>query len=259
MNRLAIRLILTAAASSFLAAFSPAQFPDQPAPLPSSPEIPALPQQQPAPLHKLRYMITDGDSDSQYRLTSNEKFLLALQHSVSLEGHAGNIFLSAIQQAANTQPHYKQGWDGYGQRILASEAYKASSSLVTIGALSSLMKTDPRFIRLGHGTFRERIWYAARRTVITRRDSGGSTFNFPFVLGQLAAGSVAVAYYPDRDRTAGSVFESWGLHLLYNSGFNCLREFSPLILRILIPRRNRKANSTPAESPSSLPGHAANP
>jgi hypothetical protein len=204
-------------------------------------------------------MITDGDSDSQYRLSSGQKFLLALHHSVSLEGHGGNIFLSAIQQAADTQPHYKQGWDGYGRRILASEAYKTSSSLVTIGALSSLMKTDPRFIRLGRGTFRQRIWYAARRTVITRRDSGGSTFNLPFVLGQLAAGSVAVAYYPDRDRTAVSVFESWGLHLLYNSGFNCLREFSPFLVRILVPHRRHKADSTPAESPSSLPGHPPNP
>ncbi|MBZ5528770.1 MAG: hypothetical protein LAN71_12825 [Acidobacteriia bacterium] len=259
MNRFAIKLILTAAASALLAAFSPAQIPEQPTPLPSSPETPAPPQLPPTPLHRLRYMITDGDSDSQYRLTANQKFLLALHHSVSLEGHGGNIFLSAIQQAADTQPHYKQGWDGYGQRILASEAYKASSSLVTIGALSSLMKTDPRFIRLGRGTFRERIWYATRRTVITRRDSGGSTFNLPFVFGQLAAGSVAVAYYPDRDRTAGSVFESWGLHLLYNSGFNCLREFSPLILRIVIPRRTRKANSTPAESPSSLSGRPLNP
>ena len=259
MNRLAIKLILTVVASSLLTTFSPAQILEQPTPLPSFQEFPAPQQLPPAPLHKFRYMITDGDSDSQYRLSANQKFLLALQHSVSLEGHAGNIFLSAIQQAADTQPHYQQGWDGYGRRVLASEAYKTASSLVTIGALSSLMKTDPRFIRLGRGTYRERIWYATRRTLITRRDSGGSTFNLPFVLGQLAAGSVAVAYYPDRDRTAGSVFESWGLHLLYNSGFNCLREFSPLILHVLIPHRRHKTDSTLLETPSSLPGPPPKP
>lgn len=204
-------------------------------------------------------MITDGDPDSQYRLTVKEKFLLSLHHSVSLEGHGGNIFLSAIQQAADSQPHYKQGWDGYGQRILASEAYKASSSLVTIGALSSLMKTDPRFIRLGRGSFRERMWYAARRTVITRRDSGGSTFNVPFVLGQLVAGAVAVSYYPDQDRTSRAVFEGWGLHLAYNSGFNCLREFSPLLVRLLIHRRLRERDPNPAQLRSSPSAQAPKP
>lgn len=199
----------------------------------------------------MRYMITDGDPDSQYRLTVKEKFLLSLHHSVSLEGHGGNVFLSAIQQAADSQPHYKQGWDGYGQRLLAAEAYKTSSSLVTIGALSSLMKTDPRFIRLERGSFGERMWYAAKRTVVTRRDSGGSTFNLPFVLGQLVAGAVAVSYYPDRDRTSRAVFQSWGLHLAYNSGFNCLREFSPFLVRLLIHRRIRERNPDPVRLPSS--------
>ena len=101
--------------------------------------------------------------------------------------------------------------------------------------------------------------YAAKRTVVTRRDSGGSTFNLPFVLGQLAAGAVAVSYYPDQDRNARAVFQSWGLHLAYSSGFNCLREFSPFLVRLLIHHRVRERNGTTMAHPPSPGAPAAKP
>jgi hypothetical protein len=43
-------------------------------------------------------------------MTPREKYILAYHQTVDFSAHFGNAFQAVLQQAANGQPHYGQGW-----------------------------------------------------------------------------------------------------------------------------------------------------
>jgi hypothetical protein len=63
--------------------------------------------------------------------------------------------------------------------------------------------------------------------------------------------AVSTSYYPKQDRSVSGAFTNTGMNLLYNSGYNVLREYYPDILRRLFHRqKNAAANPTPATASS---------
>lgn len=166
-------------------------------------------------------------------MTDKEKFTLAYHQFFDVSAHVGNAFQAALQQASNGQPHYGQGWGAYAERFGAAEGDQVTSSLLIYGLLPSVLHDDPRYFRRGKGSFMSRVLYAASRTVITRKDSGDSTFNAPQVFGQLGQGAISTLYYPQQDRSVGAVFHNWGINLAYTSAYLTLREFYPDVIRIV--------------------------
>jgi len=158
-------------------------------------------------------------------LAVGQKYSYAFQQMEDFKAHLGNVLQAAFSQAADSQPHYGQGWGPYAQRYGAAEADQVTSCFFIYGFFPQVFKTDPRYFRKKHGSVWSRMNYAASRTVVTKKDSGGLTFNTPQVLGQLFQAGISTAYYPQRDRGPGQVFLSWGLSLLYNSGYNIGAEF----------------------------------
>lgn len=106
-------------------------------------------------------------------------------------------------------------------------------------------------LAISGGSIGSRLWYAASRTVITRKDSGQPTFNVPQTLGQLIQQGISTSYYPAQDRTAPGVFTQWGVNLAYNSGYNMLREFMPDLGQYLARRKSEKAAKNPKPRPPS--------
>lgn len=164
-------------------------------------------------------------------LTGRQKYVYALYQAEDLKAHVGNLLQAAVQQGFDAEPHYGQGWGPYAQRFGAAEADQLTSCFFIYGFLPHVMKTDPRYFRKKQGSVWSRMNYAITRTIVTRKDSGGSTFNTPQVVGQLFQTSISSAYYPAQDRNAGQVFEDWGLSLVFNSGYNIVSEFYPDIMR----------------------------
>jgi hypothetical protein len=197
------------------------------------------------------FQTTNDVPANQRPLTTKEKYVLSLHQMFDFSAHIGNAFQSTIQQATNGQPHYGQGWNAFGKRFLASEGDQVTSSLFISGMLPALLKQDPRYFRRGIGSHWSRTWYAVERTVITRKDDGRSTFNTSQTLGQLMSAAVSTSYYPKQDRSVSGAFTNTGMNLLYNSGYNVLREYYPDILRRLFHRqKNAAANPTPATASS---------
>ena len=172
-------------------------------------------------------------------MTPREKYVLAYHQTVDFSAHFGNAFQAMLQQAADGQPHYGQGWGAYADRFGAAEADQATSAFFIFGFLPHILKEDPRYFRRKHGSAWSRIRYAATRTVITRTDAGNPTFNTPQVLGQLLQQGISTTYYPEQDRSASAVFQNWGINLAYTSAYNVLKEFYPDFLRVLSHRRKR--------------------
>jgi hypothetical protein len=181
----------------------------------------------------------DDIPQNQAPLTPREKYVLAYHQTVDFSAHVGNAFQAALQQASNGQPHYGQGWGPYAQRFGAAEADQVTSAFFIFGFLPHVLKDDPRYFRKRYGSAWSRIRYAATRTVITRTDAGGQTFNTPQVLGQLLQQGISTAYYPEQDRSASGVFEDCGINLAYNSAYNILKEFYPDLMRVVFHRHRK--------------------
>jgi hypothetical protein len=195
------------------------------------------------------FQTKNDDPNDQVPLTPKQKYALAWHQTVDFSAHIGNLFQAALSQASDAQPHYGQGWGPYAERFGASEADGATSSFFIFGLLPHILHDDPRYFRKGRGGFEYRAWYAATRTVISRKDSGDPTVNIPQLAGQLFQQAISTAYYPDQDRTAGRVFENWGTSLAYTSAYNIIKEFYPDLLHAISGRRHRdQLTSTPSSS-----------
>ena len=160
-------------------------------------------------------------------LGTRQKYAFSFHQMEDFKAHLGNVVQAALSQAADSQPHYGQGWGPYAQRYGAAEADQVTSCFFIYGFFPHLLKTDPRYFRQKHGSIWSRTKYAASRTFITKKDSGGNTINVPQMAGQLFQSGISTAYYPERDRGPGQVFQSYGLSLLYNSAYNIAAEFYP--------------------------------
>jgi hypothetical protein len=195
----------------------------------------------------------DDTPQNQPPLTVKEKYTLAWHQTVDFSAHFGNLFQAMLQQASNGQPHYGQGWGPYAERFGAAEGDQVTSAFFIFGFIPHILHDDPRYFRKAKGSVWSRITYSASRTVITRTDAGNATFNVPQVAGQLFQQSISTAYYPPVDRTAGRVFQNWGVSLAYNSAYNVLKEFYPDFLRIVFRRHREQDLAFPAPPPTSPP------
>ncbi len=71
------------------------------------------------------------------------------------------------------------------------------------------------------------MWYFTTRVVVTRNDSGDSTFNTSEFLGALFASSLQNAYYPRPDRNFGDTMNPFGGALSSDAMGYLLLEFTP--------------------------------
>jgi hypothetical protein len=184
---------------------------------------------------------TNDTAANRHPLTVHEKYMLSLHQAFDISAHVGNAFQAALQQAANGQPRYGQGWGAYGERFAAAEGDQITGSILIYGVLPSMLHEDPRYFRQGRGASIARVWYAINRTFVTRTDKGTSRFNTSQTLGQLIACSISTSYYPEHDRDPDRVFSNWAVNLGGNSAYNVLSEYYPDLMRGLFHRHQKPA------------------
>ena len=85
---------------------------------------------------------------------------------------------------------------------------------------------DPRYFRLGQGSFWHRVEYASSRVFVTRADSGASRFNYSEVVGNSMAVGISNAYYPG-SRNLGANFQKLSVQIGTDAFTNVLKEFWP--------------------------------
>jgi hypothetical protein len=69
--------------------------------------------------------------------------------------------------------------------------------------LDSTLHQDPRYFRLGAGSFWSRSGHALRGTILTRTDSGGETLSTWRIGSAYGAAFLSNQWYPDRLNTVG--------------------------------------------------------
>jgi hypothetical protein len=191
-------------------------------------------------------------------LTSKQKFAVVTRGSFDYVQYPWYAFLSGISQAQNSEPGYRQGWEGYGKRFGAAFADGTIENFMTGAILPSVLHQDPRYFQSGHGSFTHRSFYALSRNLITREDSGKNEFNYSEVVGGAMSAAISTySYHPKgryvttttpgvlryipSDRTVTNTAKVWGTQYGYDSLTLVVKEFWPDI--------RRKIRKTPRNEP----------
>ncbi len=174
-------------------------------------------------------------------LTKGQKFDLWYHSSIDPFTFAVAGVDAGIEQAENSYSGYHQGAAGFGKRYGASYADSVDGNFWGNAVLPSLLHQDPRYLRLGHGTLKRRLWYAAISTVRCKDDDGKWAPNYSNVAGNLIAGGISNIYYPSSDRGVGLIFER-GFTVTAEGAFGAVAyEFYPDAIAYLRRRRDRNA------------------
>lgn len=171
-------------------------------------------------------------------LTPKQKFHLFVKGEIDPFQWFAVGMQAGIGQATNEFPQYGQGAAGYGKRYGATLADSVSSGFFANFVYPVLFKQDPRYFRLGEGTFKHRFAYSLAQEFVCHKDSGGRSFNFANMLGAVTAGGISNSYYPPNDRGFGLTMSRAGISLLYGSAGGLIDEFWPDIQRKVFHKKD---------------------
>lgn len=160
-------------------------------------------------------------------LTVNGKFKLATEDSFDYSAFVWTGILAAQDMALNTYPEFGHGAAAYGRYYWHGFVDGVSGTYLTEAIVPAVTHEDPRYYTLGHGGFFRRIGYALTRTVITKTDSGGLSFNISEVAGNAVEAGLANLYYPSEERGLKKTAENWGTQMESAALNNIAKEFWP--------------------------------
>jgi hypothetical protein len=135
--------------------------------------------------------------------------------------------LAGVDMAQKSQPTFGQGAEGYGKYYWHVFVDGAIENYMTEAIVPAVTSEDPRYYTMGKGGFFKRTGYAVSRLLITRTNSGKSTFNLSEVVGAGAAAGIGNAYYPAESNPWVKTYQRWGTQVGLDGVFNVLKEFWP--------------------------------
>ena len=158
-------------------------------------------------------------------LTTKMKFDLAYRDLIHPVFFARTVAWAGVQQARDNPSEWRQGATGYGKRLGAGFADATTGSLISNAILPSLLHQDPRYFYQGTGTKWSRARHAMLAPFVCKGDNGATQPNYSEWGGSLIGYSISTAYYPSSSRTAGHVFETFGIDMGLHVASSLVQEF----------------------------------
>ncbi len=146
-------------------------------------------------------------------LTTKMKFHMAYKSLSNPFFFGRTAAWAGVAQARDNPSEWHQGAEGYGKRLGAGFADAVTGSLISNAILPSLLHQDPRYFYQGTGTKKSRALHAMLAPVICKGDNGAWQPNYSQWGGSLIGYSISTAYYPNSSRTAGHVFQTFGIDM----------------------------------------------
>ncbi len=140
-------------------------------------------------------------------LSTAQKFQLATKSAVDPFAFVAAGLDAGLGQWQRDSPGYGYGMQGYAKRFQAAYLDAFDGAILGNAVFPSLLHQDPRYFRQGTGGFGSRLLHAVESTYRCRNDDGAWTWNYSNILGNIAAGGIANAYYAPSDRGVGLTFE----------------------------------------------------
>jgi hypothetical protein len=126
---------------------------------------------------------------------------------------------------------------GYGRYYWHNYLDGLSGTYFTEAIVPAITHEDPRYYTLGYGGFWRRMYYALNRTLLTKTDSGGTSFNWSEVGGNALEATLSNTYYPAQERGFEQTFQNWGVQMESAALNNIAKEFWPDIRQKLFGRK----------------------
>lgn len=196
-------------------------------------------------------------------LTPGQKWTLASRSAIDpfYIGYA-LVIGGGYSELVGSHPGYHWGPSGYLRRVGANYADNINGALIGNGLLPIVLHQDPRYFRLGKGSFGRRFLHAAISTVICKGDNGKNQPNVSNILGNFISGAISNAYYPEDERGMVLTIENGLQVTALGAVGGQLLEFGPDLNRILlrhkkiipaIPIAPAPADTTPPGPPPATP------
>jgi len=162
-----------------------------------------------------------------------EKFKAFTQDSFDYSSFVFVGLLSGVSQLQGSTPEFHTGPSAFGRYYWHNFADQTDENLWVGFLLPVALHQDARFYTLGsgrsgkHNGLAKRAGYAFSRMLVTRTDSGGSSFNFSEVVGAGAASGISNLYYPSSNRTWTKTGQRWALNVGIDGATFIFKEFWP--------------------------------
>ena len=190
-------------------------------------------------------------------LTTRQKLHLAFKGSMDPFEFASLGVQAGLSQANREFPTYGQGMAGYSKRYGAALADDVSSQFFSNFLYPVVLKEDPRFFRLGHGSLPHRVEYALLQEFVCRRDHGGRELNYSNILGAVSTGALANLYYPPSERGLELTISRAAISLVGGSVGGLMDEFWEDIHNKILKKHHSYVATDPGRDPQHAPGTGA--
>ena len=162
-------------------------------------------------------------------LTPKEKFQEWAQSSYDPMGLTVGAFEAGTLEYSSTDGFcgYGMGMAGYGKCFGSLELDATDSSFIGDFVLPVVLHQDPRYFRLGKGSFGKRVWYAVSRVFVTYNDSGRTVFYSSALSGTVIAAGLSNFYYPSQDVGMSHTMSRIAIDLGNTALYNLAAEFWP--------------------------------
>jgi hypothetical protein len=176
-------------------------------------------------------------------LTARQKYHLWFRSATDPFQFVAAGLDAGLEQAENEYPDYHQGLKGYAKRYGASYADSVDGNFWGNAVLPALFHQDPRYFRLGHGSFQKRVLYTVLSTVRCKGDNGKWQFSYSNIGGNFIGGAISNLYYPASDRGVALTLER-GFTVTAEGAIGSLAfEFYPDAIAFLKRHHHSKSNS----------------
>ncbi len=167
-------------------------------------------------------------------MTANQKIGLAFRSAVDPYTFGIAFVVAGFSELQDEGTGFGWGPEGYFKRSGAAYLDAFDGAMIGNGFLPALLHQDPRYFRLGHGSFHHRFFYAIATSYICKHDNTGKWEpNYSNVGGNIIAGAISNLYYPSQTAGLGQTIDN-GLIVTTEGTFGgVLQEFWPDISRKL--------------------------
>jgi len=214
-------------------------------PLPGAPGATVIDPNEPILHQTPRIMgvlpnFTAVDSNTQLpRLTTREKFVVAMHDSVDYSSFLLVAALAGKGLYYNAMPSLGTGPAGYGRYYWREFTDQASGTFFTEAIYPTLTHEDPRYYTLGKNGWFKRTTYAITRTFVTKNDRGRSEFNVSEIAGNASEAALSNLYYPASERGFTNTATNFATQVVITATANVLKEYWPDIRKGLFNGKNK--------------------
>jgi len=171
------------------------------------------------------------------RLTPRQKLSIASHDSFDWPTYPLAALMTFAMPGEQETKRYGTGWSGFANRYVRTSADQIIGNMLTEAFIPIMIRQDPRYFRLGTGTFWSRLRGSVAQIAVAHNDSGHLTFNTAEFLGNAMAVSISNAYSPNLRSWFDST-EKLGLMVGTDLLANVVKEFGPDVKQHLRHRRH---------------------